>query len=323
MNLNESLEIYLKYIKFEKNLSSNTITSYKNDISQFINFLRDTKKNNVLKNDETDRFINLVNFRDFLKFISNFNYSNKTLIRKYSSLQNYFKFLETGKYIKFPLSHFIASPKKHHNLFTFLSQTEMQQLINSIDTSNYSGIRNRTIIEMFYSTGARISEIESIQVKDIDFEKREIKVFGKGRKYRVVFLNSSSIFWINKYLPLREKIINELFLKQENRKIKKHYIKNSDEYKNSLFINKYGYRLSQRSIRNIIRYQLKIAKIDKNISPHKIRHTFATHLLQEGAGIREIQMLLGHENVSTTQIYTHLNIKKLKSDFNKFHPRAK
>jgi site-specific recombinase XerD len=166
------------------------------------------------------------------------------------------------------------------------------------------------LIEVIYSTGARISEVESMTLKAVNLENNEIEVFGKGRKYRVVYLNQSACNCLKKYLDIR----NEFSFSSK-----------TQNYRQCdwLFLNKFGNKLSVRGMRKILKRYLIECGIKKKISPHDIRHSFATHLLQEGAGIREIQELLGHENISTTQIYTHLNLKKLKSDYDKFHPRAK
>lgn len=312
MSLKDSFNLYLKYIKFEKNLAENTISSYRKDIGHFLSYITKFAEKKI---------INLSSFRGYMKYISKFNYSNSTLIRKYSSLSGYFKFLEINNYIKYPLSQFIMSPKKRTALYTFLSQSEMSAFLEKTDTSGPSGIRNRAIIEFLYSTGARVSEAESLKMSDLNLEKQEATVFGKGRKYRTVYLGSDAVEWLERYLSVRKEIISGSKTSQGKMgKLKSGGLQTSCD---SVFINKFGRKLSQRSIRNIIKQSLKFSGIDKKISPHKIRHTFATHLLQEGAGIREIQMLLGHSSISTTQIYTHLNIKKLKKDFEKYHPRAK
>ncbi len=338
MNLIESLKFYIDYIKYEKNLSLNSCQAYKNDIIQFLNFIVSKEKINYAKDKKNsflelsnnkdfiteenlsstkifqklkaNDYINLENFRSFLKYINSFNYSNSTIIRKISSLCNYFKFLEINKILSYPLSQYIIPPKKVNYLYVFLSQNEIQNLINSIDTTKILGIRDRALIGFLYSTGARVGEVEFLKVSDLKLDKKEAIVFGKRRKYRKVFLNTDTIFWLKKYLEVRSSIFEK--------------IKNKPTLNNNyLFISRFGLRLSQRSIRKLIKHYAQIAGLNKIISPHNIRHTFATHLLQEGAGIREIQMLLGHENISTTQIYTHLNIKKLKEEYEKFHPRAK
>ena len=307
MDLEESIKFYLKYLKFERNLTPNSISSYEKDLTQLINFL---KENNIKEINE----ISLELFRKFLKNLDKFRYSNQTIIRKYSSYHNFFIFLENNEIIKKQLSQFILPPKKHHRLYSFLSQAEIRNLIDNIDTDNILGLRNKALIEFIYSTGARVSEVVGLKLEDVNLSDNEVGVLGKGRKKRTVYLNKNSKFWLEKYLGERSKLL---------------YSKKNESYQSKsmdscryIFLNKYGGILSSRGIRNIVKNCLVKAKLTKKISPHGIRHSFATHLLQEGAGIREIQELLGHENISTTQIYTHLNVKKIKEDYRKFHPRA-
>jgi len=301
MDLFNCLELYIKYLKYEKNLSLNSINSYQKDNLQFLNFLKG-------KNVTEAAQLSLDIFRDFLKSLDNRDYSNRTIIRKYSSLVNFFRFLENNNYIDFQLTQSINIPRKRQRFYSFMSINEVGKLFGSMKPSNDSEIRDRAIIELLYSTGARISEVEGLKTGEVDLQNREIMVTGKGRKQRLVYLNEAAVFWIKKYLEVRNKLI---------------YTGKGGHAKDShLFLNRFGKKLSSRSIRTIVKKYVKKAIIGKNITPHSIRHSFATHLLQEGAGIREIQELLGHENISTTQIYSHLNIKKLKKDYKKFHPRA-
>ncbi len=301
MILFDCLELYIKYLKYEKNLSLNSINSYKKDNLQFLNYLKG-------KNITETSSLNLDTFRDFLKYLDNYNYSNSTIIRKYSSLINFFKFLERNNYIGFQLTQFINVPRKQQGLYTFMSISEIRKLLEDFKPLSDFEIRDRAIIELLYSTGARISEVESLKTDDFDLKNNEVMVTGKGRKQRFVYLNRSAVYWIENYLEARSRLL--------------HSKKDSNIIEKQFFLNKYGRRLSSRSMRSIVKKYVKKAIIDKNITPHSIRHSFATHLLQEGAGIREIQELLGHENISTTQIYSHLNIKKLKKDYKKYHPRA-
>ncbi len=301
MELFNCLELYIKYLKFEKNLALNSINSYKKDILQLLGYLKNNNINHTAQ-------LNLNIFRDFIKSLDCHNYSNRTIIRKYSSYINFFRFLENNDYINSRLVQAINVPRKRHRIYSFMSINEMEKLFNSLKPGNALEIRDRAIIEVFYSTGARISEVEGLRIKDIDFKNGEVVVTGKGRKQRIVYLNKAAVFWIDKYIEVREKLLSSR---------KDGYIK-----ENHLFLNKFGGKLSSRGIRYIVEKYMKKAIIGKKITPHSIRHSFATHLLQEGAGIREVQELLGHENISTTQIYTHLNIKKLKKDYRKFHPRA-
>src|SRR3972149_11829955 len=301
MDLFNCLELYIRYLKYEKNLSLNSINSYQKDIIQFLDFLKS-------KNITETAGLNLNIFRDFLKSLDNYHYSNRTIIRKYSSLINFFRFLERNDYIDFQLTQAINVPRKRHRFYSFMSVNETEKLFDSFKPENDLEIRDRAILELLYSTGARISEVEGLKTGDIDLQNSEVVVTGKGRKQRFVYLNQAAVSWIKKYLEIRSKLV----CTGEDRYIR-------DKH---LFLNKFGKRLSSRSMRTIVKKYVKKAVIDKNITPHSIRHSFATHLLQEGAGIREIQELLGHENISTTQIYSHLNVKKLKKDYKKFHPDA-
>ncbi len=323
MDLGSSLELYLKYLRYEKNLTPNSIRSYTRDILQFHNFLKCIKRIN-----DTSQ-LDLAVFRKFLRSIDENKYANRTILRKYSSFINYFRFLEENDLIDIQLSQFINVPRKRERLYTFLSGKEMERLFDSMEAGDYLdnkdlgkgpqsrknliGLhkRNRLIIELIYSTGARVSEVENIRTGDIDLKKNEIKVTGKGRKQRVVYINNKCLHWLGIYL--RESRPELSF----NKKTGTH---SSDLH---LLLNSNGSRLSSRSIREIVGRSVQNAGIKKKITPHSIRHSFASHLLQEGAGIREIQELLGHENISTTEIYSHLDIKKIKDDYRRFHPRAK
>ncbi len=350
MSIKESLELYYKHLKYEKNLASNSIQSYLKDLGQFADFL-------LKKQIDDLNFINLDIFREFLKFLDKYKYSNRTVIRKYSSYKNFFKFCELNGYIGNQISQFILPPKIHARLYSFLSESETKALIEKMDCCGILGIRNRALLEFIYSTGARVSETEGLRLKDIDMGNSSAEVFGKGRKYRTVYLNRNAKEWLVRYLKIRPQFI---YSKKNMSYQQVEYAdlgggsgsangsgsgsgRNSASASGSgsgsgsgngsgsgsgnssggyLFLNRFGKKLNVRSIRNILDKSLAEANIGKKISPHGLRHSFATHLLQHGAGIREIQELLGHENIATTQIYTHLNIKKLKEDFNKFHPRA-
>jgi site-specific recombinase XerD len=212
--------------------------------------------------------------------------------------------------IEIQLSQKISVPKRESRFYDFLSEQEIEKFLDGIDDNNLLGIRDKTIFEIFYSTGIRISELENIKIQDIDLKNMEILVFGKGRKERVAFLNEKTLFSLKKYLQIRQSF---LFDKKRN------------GYKTNdyLFLNIRGGRLSQRYIRNLLSKYLDHSGIKKPVSPHGLRHSFATHMLQEGANIRAVQELLGHTSLNSTQIYTHINLKKMKEDFMKYHPRAK
>jgi len=301
MEFEKGLKKYIDFLRYEKNLSPNTVNSYTRDLVHFFNYLNRRGK-------KTLDSLELSDFRKYIKFLDNFKYSNSSIIRKYSSYVNFFRFLENNGYINKNLSQHIMRPKKNQRFFTFLSQAETEQLMESIREDSGQGLRNKAIIELMYSTGARVSEIANIRLEDMDLEERQIKVTGKGNKQRMVYVNSRAASSLRKYMEVR-----------------KHFLYSSRGCKECpyLFLNKNGGRLSTRSISSIVKKYVHNAQIGKHITPHSLRHSFASHMLQQGANIREIQELLGHENISTTQIYTHLNIKKIKQDYNNYHPRAK
>ncbi|HAJ95223.1 MAG TPA: hypothetical protein DCP02_03215 [Actinobacteria bacterium] len=304
MDPDKSLGLYIKYIRYEKNLTKNSIRAYKKDIVQLNNFLKG-------KNTTDIRQLDLVLFRGFLKSLDPKKYASRTMIRKYSSYINYFRFLENNKIIDIHLSQFINVPRRRKKYYTILSRSEIEKVFNNMRAGSSLEIRNRLILELIYSTGARVSEIENIMMKDINIKNNEIKVTGKGRKQRIVYINSTALGWVDKYI------------KDARRKLS--FDKKSQSYSadSHLFLNSRGKGLTSRSISEIVKKNVRLAGIKKNITSHSLRHSFATHLLQEGAGIREIQELLGHENITTTEIYSHMDIDKLKADYKKFHPRSK
>lgn len=303
MLIKESISLFEKFIKYEKNLSSNTVRAYKNDLAVFSYFM---EKNGLASTED----ISYQLFKNFLKFLDKYNYSNLSIIRKLSTYINFFKFLEHNNLLKTSLSQKILVPKREKRFYEFLSEEETKRFLDSIPHDSETELRNRLIFEIFYSTGARISELENIRLEDINFEKSEIKIFGKGRKERLVFLNKEAGFYLSEYMKIR----NFFLFNAKTRSYKEN---------NYLFLNIRGGKLSQRYIRKLLSIYLADTEIKKKISPHGLRHSFATHLLQEGANIRTVQELLGHSSLNSTQIYTHLNLKKMKEDFEKFHPRAK
>ena len=227
MDLFNYLELYIKYLKYEKNLSLNSINSYQKDTFQFLDFLKS-------KGVTEPAGLNLDIFRDFLKSLDKFNYSNRTIIRKYSSLINFFRFLENNDYIDFQLTQAINVPRKRHRFYSFMSENETERLFESFKPENDLEIRDRAILELLYSTGARISEVEGLKVTDIDFQNSEVVVTGKGRKQRFVYLNSEAEFWLKKYMEVRSRLIYPG---------KDRYIRDKH-----LFLNRFGKRLSSRSI---------------------------------------------------------------------------
>ncbi|MDD5617824.1 MAG: tyrosine recombinase XerC [Candidatus Omnitrophica bacterium] len=287
------IEKFLRYLEIEKNSSSHTILNYKLDLAEFNNFLQDKPLEGV------DYLI----LRKYLAHLKENNLNNRTVSRKLSCLRSFYRFLFREGLIKGNPVVMISSPKQEKMLPQFLTEDEVVKLIEAPVADSVLGLRDRALFETLYSTGMRVSELVSLNIDSIDFIGSTVKVLGKGKKERMLPIGERALEAINKYLAERNS--------QKNKK-----------ETGTLFLNKNNTRLSDRGVRKIIhRYIIKFS-LKSGVSPHTFRHSFATHLLNRGADLRSVQELLGHANLSTTQIYTHLTTDKLKAVYNKAHPRA-
>jgi len=277
---NENLEQFKKYLTNEKNYSIHTVKNYEKDIEQFILFSKELEKVDEKK------------IREYLEFLSK-KYSKNSTIRKIIALRNFFRFLIKNKKILKNPFEYILTPKKEKRIPGVLTENEVKTLLDSIPCDNFFSLRDRVIMELLYSSGIRVNELVNLNINDVDFFNEEIKVTGKGNKERIVPVGSVAINFLQKY-------VKELKNKT-NTKI--------------LFINKNKGRLTTRAVEMIVKSYAKKAGILKRVTPHTLRHSFATHLLDRGADLRSVQELLGHSNLSTTQIYTHLSIQKLKKEY--------
>jgi tyrosine recombinase XerC len=294
--MKEYIKKFVDYMRIQKNYSEHTIENYTEDLEQLSAFLTNHEKTIH----ELDRKL----AREYLSNLYEKKYKVSSVCRKISSIKSFFKFLLAENILKENYFLYLRLPKKDQNIPVFLSQDEMFDLLNSPDESKKQGLRDRAIIEVLYSTGIRVSELVNIKIMDIDLFGEIIKVLGKGRKERIVPIGTNSLKIVKQY-------IDEVTLKY------------GLTYKDFLFRNRMNGVLTVRSIPRIIEKHIKKLAIHKKISPHKIRHTFATHLLNQGCDLRSLQEMLGHVNLSTTQIYLHLDIEKLKKDYSKAHPHGK
>lgn len=287
---------FLKYIDLEKNYSNYTLINYKDDLSFYLDFLN---KENIDVLDSDYKVI-----RNYLSYMYNKKYSSKTISRHISSLRSFYKYMLKENYIvKNPMT-LISNPKQESKLPHFLYYNELETILNIPDKSTPLGQRDSVILELLYSTGIRVSELVNIKLKDINLSTRKIRILGKGNKERIVLYGE--------YL----KNLLDIYLNDGREKL----VKNNQEY---LILNKNGSGLTTRGVRVIIDNILKKGEIDFHISPHVLRHTFATHMLDSGADLKSVQELLGHENLSTTQIYTHVSNERLRKVYLSTHPRAK
>lgn len=285
---NEHLAAYLKYLSNERNYSIHTVKNYGEDIKQFLAF------NSGLETDDTK-------IRKYLESLAKRKYSRNSTLRKLIAVRNFYRYLAKKKKIKSNPFEYILNPKKEKKLPAVLSEEEVRKLLEAVPTSNLLDLRDRVILEMLYSTGVRVNELCNLNHGDIDFLNEEIKVLGKGAKERIVPVGGVALNLLKDYLN----------------KLKKEYDGEA------VFINRNKGRLTTRSVEEMVKKYAKIARIETEVTPHTLRHSFATHLLNNGADLRSVQELLGHTSLSTTQIYTHLSAAKLKKEYDKAHPHAK
>lgn len=325
---------FLSYLKYEKHFSGHTAKCYGADMEQFMDFLLvaagtgsdghgDDQTNNpwasvpggVATATETKQQTSLEQLvlqadvdtiRRYMAALSEKQYSKSTTARKLATLRSFYKFLVKRNYVSNNPVTTIKTPKQDKKLPRFLEYEEVQRLLAAPPTNTWLGSRDRAILETLYSTGMRVSEIVSLNINDVDFLGEVIHVRGKGKKERISPIGSSALQAIQHYLEFR------------NRRMQN----DSNFDPKVLFANKHGQRLSTRSVRRKTDKYLLQAGLDPKISPHTLRHSFATHMLNNGADLRSVQELLGHQSLSTTQIYTHVTTSRMKEVYDKAHPRS-
>jgi len=288
---------FIDELKYEKNYSSYTVNGYLNDLDIFLEFLNE---NNIRKYCN----IEYSDIRSYINYLYNMDYNNKTISRNISSLRSFFKYLKNTNIIDNNPMILIVNPKLEKKLPKYLNYSDIEKLLKAYDNNNYIGLRNSLILEMLYSTGIRVGEIVNIKYFNVSISEKTIKIVGKGNKERIVFFGKKCFELLEQYLKNSYNKLN---------------INNLDY----LFLSKTGKKISDREVRKIVDDATSIAGIEMKISPHVLRHTFATHMLSEGADLRSVQELLGHENLSTTQIYTHLTNEKIRKIYISAHPRAR
>jgi len=282
------------YIKVEKGLTENSVSAYISDIVNFGLFI----------NDEDLKKVGSQQVIDFLNHLYENNAEDATVARKRSSLVNFYKFLFSEGIITQPIFEKFPAPKISLKLPDVLSIEEVNTLINSVKIKDKYGLRNRAMLEFLYSTGARISEMIELRIGDILWKEGLVRLFGKGRKERYVPISNIALEYCQKYLnEARNKLLKE---KQSN----------------YMFLNRFGNKISRMGCWKIFNKYVMLSQIKSKVSPHTLRHSFATHLLQGGANLRVVQALLGHSSIKTTQIYTNIDRKYLKEIHSLYHPRA-
>lgn len=292
----EDLNEYIRELSINKNYSENTIEAYKRDLNEYFSYLKNNNKNYLS--------IDYDSIRKYLSYLNDKKDTNNTISRKISSLRGFYSYLRLNEKIKNNPFKLINLPKKEQKLPRFFYYNELEELFAACDTSTSLGQRNLAILEVLYATGTRVSELINIKLEDINFSEKQIKVLGKGNKERIVFLGEYAVDALEDYLN-----DGYLFLNKYNL-----------DY---VFLNHLGNKITRRGIEDILTKLIKKTSIDKKISPHMIRHSFATHLLNEGCDLESVQEMLGHESISATAIYTHVTDDRIKEIYFKAHPRAR
>ncbi len=295
--MSDIIEQFLKYIKEQKKYSDNTVISYQNDLETFLLFLRE---NNISKFSKCTYEL----IRKYLLFLHNQGYQNKTICRYISTLRSFFKYLKSKKIIDDNPMLLVTNPKVEKKLPKFLYYQDLEILLESPDVSTILGKRDSFILELLYSTGIRVSELVSIKMQDIKKGEQKIYITGKGNKERIVLYGNICKKKLEDYLNVRTQLLKSF----------------SYDY---LLLDSKGHPLTPQGIRYIINKIIEKAGLHIHVHPHMLRHTFATHLLNEGADLKTVQDLLGHENLETTGIYTHVSNEQLRKSYLNAHPRAK
>ena len=296
----QDLEDFKSYIIVEKNFSSHTAKAYCSDILSYL----------VWMDEQSCEDVNFSKIRDYLHFIQKFNYKKNTIARKIASIRTFYKFLYRERKIDSNPAMNLNTPKRPKSLPKFLTPDEVEQILNNTKIETPSGYRNRTILELLWATGMRVSELSGLNFGDLNLENNEIRVFGLVAKERIILVTDRAKSYLERYIETARSLIPKGFPVEEPTE------------DSPVFINNTGYRLQTRTIRNVINEIVEKINLPKHVTPHVFRHSFATHLIENGADLRVVQELLGHASISNTQIYTHVSTQHLKDVYNEAHPRA-
>lgn len=296
---------YIKYLKIERNSSVHTLKSYKNDLDQFLNFVADHYEIDPeqVKTDTIDR----LTIRLWLGELAENGFARNTIARKVASLRSFFKYSFKRGYITKNPAHLLIVPKKEKRLPKTMQPEEVQRMMELADGDAPTDKQNRAILELFYSTGMRLSELTTLNISHLNFTQNQVTVSGKGDKQRIIPLGKFALDACKSHLQTREQLFGN---------------RTDTDAERALFLAPSGHRIYARYVQTIVKkYIERISEVTQK-SPHILRHSFATHLLDAGADIRMIKEFLGHANLSATQIYTHTSVERLKKVYNQAHPRA-
>ena len=304
MTLNSDSKMYLEnfktYLLVERNFSKHTAKAYYSDVLSYLIWLED----------ENCLTINFSKMRDYLYFIQKFEYKKTTLARKIASIRTFYKYLYRERLVDTNPASNLTTPKRPKSLPKFLTVQEIEKIMSGIKIETPAGYRNRAILELLWATGMRVSELSGMNFGDLNLDNNEITVFGKGAKERIVLISNRAKEYLLGYINTARPLVAKGFKLEPI----------TD--KTPVFINNTGFRLQNKTIRNVINEVVENIELPKHVTPHMFRHSFATYLIENGADLRVVQELLGHASISNTQIYTHISTKHLQEVFEHSHPRA-
>ena len=308
--ISDLLNSFLDHLRYERNVSTHTLRNYESDLQQFLDYLNPpNEKTNGKKRTEPDiKDIDHITIREWLATLHSDHKKKSSIARKLAALRTFFQFLVREGVAESNPAKLVSTPRKEKKLPVHLSVEDAIRFIETPDAETDFGKRDRAILELLYATGVRVAELVQLNLRDIDFNNKLLRVFGKRRKERIVPFGDPAAQALGEYLSVREKfLLNAPVTKRDAQ---------------PLILNYQGTRMSTRSVGRLVEKHIRMCAGIHDISPHALRHSFATHLLDSGADLRDIQALLGHARLSTTQVYTHVSMEKLIEVYDKAHPKA-
>jgi len=302
------IEQFLEHLRYERNVSSHTLRNYSSDLEQFLDFLAPADPATGKRTTPEVSTIDHLTIREWLASLHTAQKKKASIARKLAALRTFFQFLVREGMLELNPAKLVATPKLEKKLPKHLSVEEAVRFIESPDPETDLGKRDRAMLELMYATGVRVAELTTLNLPDVDFRNQLVRVTGKRRKQRIVPFGDPAGAAIRSYLDVRDKFLLNAPISRRDEE--------------ALFLNYQGTRITTRSVGRMVEKYIRICAGMHNISPHALRHSFATHLLDSGADLRDIQELLGHARLSTTQVYTHVSMEKLIEVYDKAHPKA-
>ena len=306
--IEQLLEQFFEHLRYERNVSEHTLRNYASDLEQFYNYIAPPDAGTGARREVDVKQIDHITIREWLSSLHTAQKKKTSVARKLAALRTFFQFLVREGVVELNPAKLVATPRLEKKLPNHLSVEDAIRFIETPDTETDLGKRDRAILEFLYATGVRVSELTKLNLNDIDFKEKLVRVTGKRRKQRVLPFGDPALHAVLNYLGVRNRFLQNAPPEERDEQV--------------LFLNYQGTRITTRSVGRMVDKYIQICAGIHNISPHSLRHSFATHLLDSGADLRDIQELLGHARLSTTQIYTHVSMEKLIEVYDKTHPKA-